>query len=207
LDSAVLALAAGAYDWVGLTSVNAVRAVAERAAALRLSPAVPADTRVAVVGPATAAAVRALTIPVDLMPTGSGSAAALGDAWPTAQRGEAVLLPQSESAQDTLAELLTAKGFGVVRVGAYRVEPTDLPPSVAADLTGGRYDAVVLTAGSVVGALADTRPAPDTVVLALGEPTAQAARRAGLAPVVADQPTDDGLMAALAAALEERRRR
>jgi uroporphyrinogen-III synthase len=206
-DSAVLALAGGDYDWVGFTSVNAVELVAARARALRLDPAIPADTRVAAVGPATAAAAHALGIAVDLVPTGPGSAAALGAAWPAAAGGATALLPQSELAGDTLTDLLTAKGFRVVRVGAYRVEPVPLPATVAADLSGGSYDAVVLTAGSVVGALADTRPAAGTVVVALGEPTAEAARRTGLTPVVAERPTDDGLMAALVAALEHRRRR
>jgi len=207
LDAAILALAAGDYEWVGFTSVNAVDAVVERARTLRVAPAIPADTRVAAVGPATAAAARALDIPVDLVPPGSGSAAALGRAWPAAGHGEVVLLPQSESADGTLADLLAAKGFDVVRVGAYLVEPVPLPASVASDLTGGGYDAVVLTAGSVVEALAGTQPAPGTVVIALGEPTALAARRCGLTPVVADRPTDDGLMAALAAALDRRSRR
>jgi len=207
LDSAVLALAAGDYDWVGFTSVNAVEAVTERARTLRLDPAIPADTRVAAVGPATAAATHALDIPVDLVPTGAGSADALAEIWPAAGHGESVLLPQSELADDTLVDLLTAKGFRVVRVGAYVVEPVPLPATVAADLADGRYDAVVLTAGSVVQALTGSRPALGTVLVSLGEPTARVARRAGLTPVVADRPTDDGLMAALVAALEERRRR
>ncbi len=206
-DSAVLALVAGDYDWVGFTSVNAVEVVVERAQALGLPRVVPADTRVAVVGPATAASAHALGLPVDLVPTGPGSAAALAAVWPATARAESVLLPQSELAGDALAESLTAKGFRVVRVGAYGLDPVPLPATVVADLAGGRFDAVVLTAGSVVRALAGTAPAAGTVVVTLGEPTAQAARRAGLAPVVADRPTDDGLMAALTAALEQRSRR
>jgi len=205
-DSAVVALAAGDYNWVGFTSVNALDAVAQRARVLRLAPAVPADTRVAVVGPATAEAVHALGIPIDLQPSGAGSAAALAAAWPTATRDETVLLPQSELATDTLAEQLVTKGFRVVRVGAYLIEPIPPPATVAADLASGLYDAVVMTAGSVVGALADTPVPAETVVVCLGEPTAEAARRTGLTPVVADRPTDDGLVAALTAALEHRRR-
>ena len=207
LDAAILALAAGDYNWVGFTSVNAVEAVVMRAKTLQVAPAIPADTSVAAVGPATAAAAHALDIPVDLVPTGPGSATTLAEAWPAAGHDEVVLLPQSELADGTLADLLVAKGFEVVRVGAYRVEPVPLPAIVATDLTGGGFDAVVLTAGSVVEALAGTPPAPGTVVITLGEPTATAARRFGLTPVVADRPTDDGLMAALAAALEQRRRR
>src|SRR6266498_2156115 len=58
LDRAVAQLAAGAYDWVVLTSVNGVAALRGRVEALGHGPVALARARVAAVGPATEAALR-----------------------------------------------------------------------------------------------------------------------------------------------------
>jgi uroporphyrinogen-III synthase len=195
----VLALAAGDFHWVGFTSVNAVDAVVERAQQLHLSPAVPADTRVAVVGPATAQAVREAGIPVDLMPAGAGSAAALAAVWPTARTGESVLLPQSEIAGDALRESLRRSGFRVSIVTAYRTLVTPPTGAVAAGLAAGGYSAVLLTSPSTVQALAEVPIAPGTVLAAIGSSTAAAAVAAGLhIAFTAAEPTDAALVSGLA---------
>jgi uroporphyrinogen-III synthase len=201
-DAALIDLAAGDFDWVGFTSVNAVRAVLDRAGRLDLNPMVPASTRIAAVGPATAEATHQGGLPVDLLPTGAGSATTLAAAWPAPVGEATVLLPRSESAADTLPDLLAAKGFRVSPIGAYRTVTMPLPATVAADLSSGGYDAVVLTAGSVVGALTGAPISPGTVVVTIGEATAAAARAAGLEPVTAAEPTDAGLLATLTGALE-----
>jgi uroporphyrinogen-III synthase len=199
LDLAVLGLARGDYQWVGFTSVNAVDAVLHRALRLGLSPAVTADTRTAAVGPATADALRRAGIPVDLLPSGGGSAAALAQCWPTARAGESVLLPQSEIAKTTLGDRLSAAGFAVHAVVAYRT--VIIPPAgaVAAALAAGSYQAVLLTSPSTVRALAAVPLAPGTVLGAIGDSTAAAAAAAGLhIAFTAVDPTDAALVAGLA---------
>ena len=91
LDLAVLGLSRGEDAWVAFTSVNAVDAVVGRARALAVDPVIAADTRVAAVGPATARALRAAGLPVDLQPASRGSAAALAAVFPRAAGDQSVL--------------------------------------------------------------------------------------------------------------------
>ena len=199
LDAAVMALASGEFSWVGFTSVNSLAAVLDRAGHLALSPAVPADTQVAAVGPATAQALRAAGFPVDLVPEHGGSAADLASVWPAAHTGESVLLPQSEIAGTVLADDLVGKGFRVEKVTAYRTVPTPLPDSVAADLAAGAFEAVVLTSPSTAQSLAAAAIAPGTVLGAIGRSTAAAATAAGLTiAYTATDPTDAALIGGLA---------
>lgn len=198
LDLAVLGLAGGDYDWVGFTSVNAVQAVVSCAGRLGLSPVVPADTRTAAVGPATADAVRRAGIAVDLVPAGGGSATVLAQSWPTARGDEAVLLPQSEIAGHTLRDRLTAAGFTVSSVVAYRTVLTPPAGSVAAGLAAGDFQAVLLTSSSTVRALAAAPIAPGTALAAIGASTAAAAAESGLhIAFTATDPTDAGLVSGL----------
>lgn len=200
LDSAVMALAAGEFSWVGFTSVNALDAVTNRARRLALSPVIPADTRVAAVGPATAGALRTAGLPVDLVPEHGGSAAALATIWPSAHRSESVLLPQSEIAGPVLRESLRDKGFRVESVTAYRTLAQPLADSVAADLADGEFEAVLLTSPSTAESLARVPIASGTVLGAIGPSTTTAATAAGLSiSFTATDPTDTSLVGGLAA--------
>ena len=200
LDSAVIGLSAGEYSWVGFTSVNALGAVLDRAEHLALTPAIPADTRVAAVGPATAAALRAAGFPVDLMPEHGGSAATLTTIWPAAHTGESVLLPQSQIAAAVLADGLRAKGFRVEAVTAYRTVSELLPATVSADLAAGAYEAVLLTSPSAVSCLTSASISLGTVLGAIGHSTATALTAVGLTiSYTAADPTDASLIAGLAA--------
>jgi uroporphyrinogen-III synthase len=178
-DLRLVDLAAGGYSWIGFTSANAVDAVRQRSAALGLSPAVPADTRVAAVGPATARALRDAGLPVDLVPATGGSAAALAAAWPTAQAGQAVLLPRSDIAPPDLPDALADKGYRVDTVTAYRTEVEPVPAWLAAELAGGLIDAVLFTSPSTVRALDGIEIDPATVLGAIGRPTATAMQQSG----------------------------
>jgi len=194
LDLAVLALAAGDFSWVAFTSVNAVKAVVGRAGALALDPVVTADTRVAAVGPSTAQALRENGIPVDLVPTGGGSSAALAAVWPRPHPGESVLLPRSDLAAETLPDALGAAGYRVDAVMAYRTVVEPVPAELADRLENGGFDAVLLTSPSIVAALAGVQVSPGTIVGAIGKPTTAAARTAGPAVTfTADRPTTAAL--------------
>ena len=180
LDLALLALAAGDFSWVAFTSVNAVRSVVGRAGALALDPAVTADTRVAAVGPSTAQALRDNGIPVDLVPTGGGSSAALAAIWPRPHQGESVLLPRSDLAAETLPDALTSAGYRVSTVTAYRTVVEPVPAELAERLISGGFEAVLLTSPSTVAAMDGAHPAAETIVGAIGKPTTSAANAAGL---------------------------
>jgi uroporphyrinogen-III synthase len=209
-DAAPLAAAVAAlrdYAWVAFTSANAVQAVARRQAAW------PDGPRIASVGPATTAAIRAAwpAAAVTLEPETEHSAEGLLRALEAvAIEGRRVLLPQSERARDVLAAGLRARGAVVDAVTAYRnVPPADLGERLAAALVAG-VDIVTFASPSAVEALAAAAPdAPGRVPSAvIGPVTEAAARRAGFeVAAVAVPSTAAGLIDALRGWLAARGRR
>jgi uroporphyrinogen-III synthase len=112
------------YDWVAFTSANAVEAFLPHALG-----ALPARLSLAVVGPATAAALRSFGVEPQLEAPGT-SAESLAEAMaPRVARRRRVLLPQAADARATLAERLAGAGAEVVTVVAYDKR---LPPGAAA---------------------------------------------------------------------------
>jgi uroporphyrinogen-III synthase/uroporphyrinogen III methyltransferase/synthase len=187
MRDAVQHLAGGDFDWVALTSAAAVTALRLAADGIGRTLSVGGDTRVAVVGAATARAARDAGLPVDLVPPTPGSGAALAAAWPAEAPGTTVLLPRSDRASRELPDALRATGHRVMEVCAYRTEPAPVPDPDRAALRDGGIDAVLLTSPSTAQAL-----------VAIGEPTAVALREAGLGvDAVAAEPSAEGLVAAL----------
>lgn len=128
------------FDGVLFTSVNAVVRAPDGAR----------WPRVGAVGPATADALRARGIPVDVAGEGPGGGRALAALWGDA-RGRRLLLPQAERAQPDLADALRAAGADVVAVGVYRSVPReDLDPGERAVLRDA--DEIRFFAGSHVRA-------------------------------------------------------
>ncbi|GAA1725885.1 hypothetical protein GCM10009809_22170 [Isoptericola hypogeus] len=212
LDDAARALAAGRYAWTVVTSVNAVDALTD-AAARSGADLVAAATRWAAVGPATRRALGAAGLAVDLLPAdGDATAAGLVAAFPQAAPGDArragdgrVLLPLGDLASPTLSEGLTDRGWTPDVVTAYRTVRHDLPADVAARARSGGFDLVVVSSGSVAREIA-RQTGTGTPAVAIGRPSADAARAAGLTvAAVAAAPTDDGLAAAVVHALSDPR--
>lgn len=203
LDTALLALSLGDYQWVAFTSTNTVNAVVRRAEELAISPVISAQTRVAAVGPATVSALRAAGFPVDLAPgLHHHSAAGLAQLWPApVSPPQSVLLPGSQIAMDTLAYALTAMGYETDRVVAYHTENIRPAHSVIDDLTAGRYHAVLLNSPSAASSLADVVNLPaGTVVGCIGHTTAKAATAQGFnVSYVATSATPAALIAGLVA--------
>ncbi len=207
LDESLERLAGGAFDWLVLTSANAVRIVADRLHTLGIPPDALGSIAIATVGAATAEAVQArLGLPVALVPdeqVAEGLAAALARAM---QPGARILLPQAELARPVLAEQLSAAGARVTQVTAYRtVRGTggvDLPRLLAA----GEVDAITLTSSSTFrnlrerlhGEGGDVGLLHGVCLACIGPVTAEAAREAGYAAgVVASDQSLEGLVAAL----------
>lgn len=114
-----------------------------------------------------------------------------------------VLLPQGDLAAPTMHDGLHDLGYVPHVVTVYRTVTHTLAPDVVAAWRAGAVDAVVLTSGSVAREIArQLGPRDDVVGVAIGDPTARAARDVGLRlDAVADRPTDAALAAALTDAL------
>jgi len=202
LDAAVTAISS--FDWVIVTSVNAVNALADVAQrrGVNLSSA---EIRWAAVGRATAAALAELGV-IAAMPPEDHSAAGLvaamaGLATPGALRR--VLLPQADLAAPILADGLRAAGFDVTTVTAYRTVPADIDQAIAKAWASGAIDAAVIAAPSAARQIAaQLHPDAPVTVVAIGKSTATAARECGFQRViVADDSTDEALTAAVCKAL------
>ena len=198
------------FDWLVLTSVHAVAAVAARRATL------PAALRLAVVGASTAAAAEALGWRVDLLPSEFhaeallASFAAAGDDQRVA--GRRILFPASDRAAAALPDGLAALGAEVVRVEGYRTMTSGSAALDGASCLGevarGAVDVVTFASPSAVAglaaalgeaALADLLA--HAAVAAIGPTTAGALVRRGRVPdAIASPATLDGLVAAALAA-------
>ncbi len=159
------------FDWIAVTSATTVAVLA----GLGLEEA---TARLAAVGPATARALSEAGFVVALQPDLASGGAALAAAWP-AGAGR-VAIPGARDSAPALAEGLRAKGWTVTAFPVYDVAPVSrVDPAVAAAWLGGALDVFVVTAGSVARAARDLLGPGGPPVIALGEPSARAAREAG----------------------------
>ncbi|PRI10541.1 uroporphyrinogen-III synthase [Leucobacter massiliensis] len=200
----------GETNWLVVTSAEGARAVAD--AGIRPAPAA-AGARVAAVGPATAEALAAAGLRVDLVPERDYSATGLAAALRTELAGgpaASLLLPLSEIAGDELASALTAAGHRPERVTAYRTVPAPrdaAAQAVEAEVAAGGIDAILVSSGSGAREVARRfAPVPrGTAVVAIGPPTARALAECGLrADAVAETHTVEGLLDALEALIASR---
>ncbi|MEO7447924.1 MAG: uroporphyrinogen-III synthase, partial [Humibacillus sp.] len=187
MEKAVKGLVTGRYEWVGFTSVNAVRAVRERFEDFGLDARAFAGLKVAAVGGVTAAALRDWGINPDLVPTGEQSAAGLLEVWPEFDEVldpiNRVLLPRADIATETLVAGLRDGGWEVDDVTAYRTVRAAPPAAEIRDaIKGGDYDAVLFTSSSTVRNLVGIagKPHTATVVACIGPATAKTAQEHGL---------------------------
>jgi len=208
IEKAVKGLVTGRYEWIGFTSVNAVRAIREKFEEFGLDARAFAGLKVAAVGGVTAAALREWGIEPDLVPTGEQeqSASGLLEIWPLFDEVldpiNRVFLPRADIATDTLVAGLQAGGWEVDDVTAYRTVRAAPPPADVRDaIKTGQFDAVVFTSSSTVRNLVGIagKPHPATVVACIGPATAKTAEEHGLrVDVLAAEPSTEALVAALA---------
>jgi uroporphyrinogen-III synthase len=193
-----------AYDWVIFTSANSVRVIVERMAALGLPQAHLNRCQVAVIGPATAAALADQGVHVDLQPHEYVAEAifeALAARGPLA--GRKFLLLRADIARAALREQLAARGAIVEEIPVYRTVCGRADPAAYAELRGG-VDVLTFTSSSTVryffemlGGEALTI-ASHALVACIGPITAQTARGFGLrVDLVANEYTVPGLLNAL----------
>lgn len=205
LDAALRKL--GHYDWMILTSANAVRAVVERAAScgMVLDEKTP---QIAAVGNATAVAARQAGFTVALMPK-EYVAESLIEALHDQTKGKLVLLARAAVARDLIPDSLRVTGAVVDVVDAYQnAIPPGAPEQLRAALATG-IDAATFTSSSSVTHLADVArsaeiafPFAGVKAISIGPITSTTLRESGWEPASEADPHDiPGLIAAVIAEL------
>ncbi len=206
MDRAVKGLVTGRYQWIGFTSVNAVRAVREKFEEYGLDARAFAGVKVAAVGEQSAASLRAFGILRDLVPDGEQSAEGLADVWPAYDDVldpiNRVLLPRADIATEALLARLTSLGWEAEDVTAYRTVRAAPPPApIREAIKGGGFDAVLFTSSSTVRNLIGIagKPHAVTVIAVIGPQTARTAAEFGLrVDVMAPTPSVTALVDAVA---------
>lgn len=187
------------FDWVVFTSANAVRAVAERGAALSI-PWAAGRPKVAAVGPATRAAAEAAGLRVHAMPRvflTEAIADALGEV-----RGLRILLPRSRRASPRLPARLRRKGAVVQEAEAYDVGAVAAPEARSCRVRDA--DFLVFTSPSAVQNFVGVASPEDlhevrtrAEAVCIGPVTAAAARELGFRIIsIASEHTVQGILRA-----------
>ncbi len=190
----------GSYDWLIFTSVNGVRYFVERL------DASPYDlrglrARICAIGPATARAIEALHLKVDLVPKQYVAESLVEAFAPFDLQGKRILLPRAAVARDVVPVELTKRGAEVEVVEAYRtVVPADASELVA-EVFARKPDWITFTSSSTVKnflAIAGPQVLEGVKVASIGPVTSETARMHGLdVAVEAREHTMDGLLEAL----------
>jgi uroporphyrinogen III methyltransferase/synthase len=196
------------FDWMILTSAQAVRALVKRSAELKRGLIrAGSKLRIACVGPVTAEAARHAGFPVEYVAE-THTGAALAEELGSRLRGAKVFLPRSDRANPDLPPALRRNGAEVREVVAYRtLRPTDVGQRDLRQIAEGAADAVLFFSPSAVQHFAELfggeqlRALQDKLVItAVGPVTANSLRQAGVQRIVVAGDTTAG---AVVAALEE----
>jgi uroporphyrinogen-III synthase/uroporphyrinogen III methyltransferase/synthase len=198
----------GSYDWLILSSGNAVRALVERAAALGIALgkefAQPARLQVAAVGEATAQEARQAGFKIAFVPE-AYVAENLAEGLLAQVAGERVLVVRAAVARDVIPEALRAAGAEVEVVEAYRNVLSEAAPELLRRALAEGLDAATFTSSSSATHLADAArvagvawPLADLPAVSIGPITSQSLRELGWEPAAEANPSDiPGLIAAV----------
>jgi uroporphyrinogen III methyltransferase/synthase len=177
-----------AYAWVVFTSANGVAAFFDRGLANAGRDARAfAGTKVAAIGPGTAAALSARGVNADLVPERFVAESLLevfpdpdADAGTAANR---VLLARAEQARDVLPDGLEGRGYDVDVLVVYRTVQAEPDEHALARVRHGDVDAITFTSSStvtnfcdLVGALSEPQP----LIVSIGPVTSTTATARGL---------------------------
>jgi uroporphyrinogen-III synthase len=202
LDAALACLAT--YDWMVLTSANAVEAFHRRAQLKRITQL---PRRIAVIGPATERAAVSAGLTVDLVPARAVAESLAEELLPQAA-GRNFLLVRATEARDVVPAALEQAGASVTIAEAYRNEvpaaSIDALRTLFADSTTSP-DAVIFTSASSVRNLvalleeAGVTLPPSVVRASIGPITSAVLYEFDLAPQVqAQEASVQALVQALA---------
>ena len=192
------------YDWLILTSANAVRALAERAAALEIGSVQPATMKVAAIGTATAAAARKAGFLITLVPA-SYVAESLVEELAAQVSGEKILLARAAIARDVIPDSLRKAGAVVEVVDAYRNVLPEAAPKQLREAIAQGIDAATFTSSSSATHLVEAArlaslawPLATIPAISIGPIASQTLRELGWPPAAeADNSDIPGLIAAV----------
>lgn len=194
------------WDWLILTSANAVDALADRIEAMAMDGRCFGNLKIGVVGDATAAALMSrLRLRADLVPA-KFVAEALAEELILRQevRGQRFLLPRADIARAALPATLKEHGGVVTELAVYHTRPAQsLPETVLAALRQGRVNWITFTSSStannMVRLLGEERTLLTPVKIAsIGPVTSATVRAMGFEPAVEAHPsTLEGLVEAM----------
>lgn len=190
LDSAIGSI--GGFDWILLTSQNAVRFLAQRCCDLRLDPKSLQSPRplVAAIGRVTAKAATEAGLRVDYTATKDTGEALVHELveelWGAIGERK-VLLPRSDRGDDRLPSALREAGARVTEVIAYRTAaPESLDAGIVDRVRRADVDAIVFASPSAYHNLSDGIGAKQLAEVsarvdfaAIGPTTARALRESG----------------------------
>ena len=187
----------GRYDWVFLTSQNALRALEERSDFLGLKLARELEgVAIAAVGPATAEAARNAGLAIAYVAT-KHQGVALAEELAAQVKGKRVLLPRSDRANRDIVATLNRMGAFVSELTAYRtVAIPEVEMRNHEEVLRGGADAVLFFSPSSVHHLFDllgrTRFlvfSQEAAFTAVGPVTERALREAGATRIVVARDT------------------
>ncbi len=195
------------YDWLILTSTNAVEWFLRRVRERRGNLACLSGVRICAVGPKTRAALEAAGLAVTFQPSVYRAERLIQEAGDGAWSGARVLFPRAAEGRDVIPDEMRRVGAALDLVTVYRTVPSPAGRErLRALLAAGALDAVTFTSGSTVKsfvALLDPAQVADiagrVAVACIGPVTADDARAAGL-PV--DALAREATIPSLADALE-----
>jgi uroporphyrinogen-III synthase/uroporphyrinogen III methyltransferase/synthase len=206
LDAALRQL--DSYDWLILTSANAVCALVERATALGVALSQPSSLQVAAVGEATASAARKAGLQVAFVPEAYVAESLVEGLLQSLQNrlpSQRILLARAAVARDVIPGTLRSAGAEVDVVDAYRnLLPEAAPEQLRQALRAG-LDAATFTSSSSATHLAEAARAAKVAwpfaavpAVSIGPITSQTLRELGWPPAVEAVPSDiPGLIAAV----------
>lgn len=154
LDAAIKEL--GSYDWLVLTSGNAVRNFFQRLESFRLDARALANCRVCAVGPKTAETMQGFGIRADLISSDYKAEGVVAELEKQIMAGKRVLFPRADRAREIIPQELKRLGAHVDSPVAYRnILPERLPPEALFALEMRSVDCITFTSSSTVQNLAE----------------------------------------------------
>jgi len=195
------------FDWIVFTSANGVDALFRALGGAGLDARALADSRIAVMGSATAERLARFGIRADLVPS-TFTTDALVEALAASGNlnGARILVPRADIAPKDLPQRLSAHGARVTEVTAYRtVADNSAADAVAEMLDRNQVHWLTFTSGSTVRNFFSAVD-PQKVrrsrarIASIGPSTSEALRKAGLEAAVEAEPhTLPGLVQAIVA--------
>jgi uroporphyrinogen-III synthase/uroporphyrinogen III methyltransferase/synthase len=196
------------YDWLILTSANAVHALAERASSQGVLLEVLAPPQVAAIGEATASEARKAGLQVVFVPE-AYIAESLVDGLLKSLRKQPsrqkIMLVRAAVARDVIPDALRATGAVVDSVDAYRNALPEAAPEQLRKAFANRIDAATFTSSSSATHLAEAARAAEIAwpfaavpAVSIGPITSQTLRELGWLPAAEANPSDiPGLISAV----------